>query len=271
MLPAAVVDAFTDAPFTGNPAGLVLLRPQDENADPSWMQSVAREIGLSETGFLVPRGTGEYGLRWFTPAVEMELCGHATLAAAHWLWERGETDESEIRFDTRGGTLTATRDADGQITLDFPVVPVIDTGEPPGWRDAFSGADVRWVGRTGGSRQLERNALLVADAAALRDLRPDFARVAALPCGGAIVTAESDDPRYDVLTRYFAPACGVDEDPVTGSAHCTVVWHWAPTLGPRLRARQASERGGDLIVELRGDRVLLGGYAVTVATLDLLV
>jgi predicted PhzF superfamily epimerase YddE/YHI9 len=270
VLPAAVVDAFTDVPFAGNPAGLVLLGSATA-AKPAWMQAVARELGVSETAFLVARESGEYGLRWFTPAVEMELCGHATLAAAHWLWERGETDAEQIRFATRGGTLTARRADRGYITLDFPVVPVVDRAEPPGWEGAFPGADLRWVGRTGGSGELERNALFVTDAATLRALRPDFARVAALPCGGAIVTAESDAPGYDVLTRYFAPACGVDEDPVTGSAHCTVGWHWAPTLGPRLVARQASQRGGDLLVELRGGRVLLTGAAVTVATLDLLV
>jgi len=268
MFSAAVVDAFTDVPFAGNPAGLVLLGSHDSVGE-RWMQSVARELGASETGFLRRRDDGVYELRWFTPAVEMELCGHATLAAAHWLWERGDTAVAEIGFDTRGGRLIATRDTSERVMLDFPVVPVTDIAEPAGWREAFPAADVKWVGRTHGSRELERNALVVTDAATLRRLRPDFARIAALPCGGVIATARSDDERYDVLTRYFAPACGVDEDPVTGSAHCTVVRYWAATLGTRLRARQVSERGGDVLVELRGDRVLLTGSAVTVATLDL--
>ena len=269
MHTAAVVDAFTDTPFAGNPAGLVRL--SNEGHDPTWMQAIARELGLSETAFLVNRGAGRYGLRWFTPAVEVELCGHATLAAAHWLWEQGETVD-RLTFDTRSGPLFAELDVtDGRVWLDFPAVPAVDDNEPQGLSEAFASADLRWIGATAGRRELERNALLVTDAATLRNLQPDFARVADLPFGGVIVTARSDIPQADVLTRYFAPACGVDEDPVTGSAHCTVGWYWAPVLGSnRMRAMQVSARGGDLTVEVGDGRVRLGGKAVTVAQMHLL-
>jgi predicted PhzF superfamily epimerase YddE/YHI9 len=270
LFPAAIVDAFTTMPFAGNPAGLVLLDVAGEAQNPTWMQAVAREIGVSETGFLVPRGVGRYGLRWFTPAVEVELCGHATLAAAHWLWETGERAQA-LHFDTASGPLSASRDdRDTLIWLDFPIVPVVDEHPPPCWCDAFPGATLEWVGRTAAPRELERNALLVTDAATLRELAPDLARVAALPCGGVIVTARSDSADADVLTRYFAPACGIDEDPVTGSAHCTVGWYWAPILASNtLHARQVSARGGELRIEMDRDRVRLGGYAVTIARLEL--
>lgn len=270
MLRAAIVDAFTTVPFAGNPAGIVMLDKDDRNA--SWMQSVARELGLSETAFLLANGAGRYRMRWFTPANEMQLCGHATLAAAHWLWHSGETADPLV-FDTRSGPLRVSRDdADARIWLDFPVVPVVDATEPADWRRAFPNADVEWVGRTGGIRERDRKALLVTDARTVRALRPDLERVAELPCGGVIVTGRSDVGDADVVTRYFAPACGVAEDPVTGSAHCTIGWYWAPVLGTTaLRARQVSPRGGDLRVEVAGDRVRLGGNAVTVADLDLIV
>lgn len=272
MYPGALVDAFTGTAFKGNPAGLILLQADGDEPEASWMQAVARELGMSETGFLVPQGPGEYGLRWFTPGIEVELCGHATLAAAHWLWERGEVAQV-LHFNTRGGRLSASRDdSDGTIWLDFPVVPIISDHEPPGWREAFPGASVKWIGRTDGPRDLDRNALLVTDADTLRSLATDFSRLAKLPCGGVIVTALSDSPEADVLTRYFAPACGVDEDPVTGSVHCTVGWYWAPLLAKTaLRARQVSTRGGELNLEIVGDRMRLGGYAITVANLDFLV
>lgn len=264
---AAVVNAFTTLPLAGNPAGLVLL--DDDDRGVAWMQAVARDIGVSETGFLVPHDDGSYGLRWFTPTVEMTLCGHATLGAAHWLWERGLISH-ELRFHTRSGLLTATRVDDcARIWLDFPVVPITDAVEPCDWSAAFPGANLQWIGRTSGSRDLERKMLLRAEPNVLRLLMPDFARVATLPCGGVIVTSPSDRTDTDVLTRYFAPACGVDEDPVTGSAHCTVGWYWAPIMGKTtLRARQVSTRGGNLTVTVDGDRVHLGGSAVTVTRFE---
>lgn len=270
MFPAAIVDAFTDVPFAGNPAGIVLLDAEDR--EPAWMQAIAAEVGLAETAFVSPRDGGVYGLRWFTPTVEVELCGHATLAAAHWLWQRGEAADV-VSFETLSGRLTALREAiDAPIWLDFPLVPVVDTSELAGWREAFPSHDMlRWIGLTDRPRVLERNSVLVTDAQTLRGLTPDFRRVRELACGGVIVTARSDVPEADVLTRYFAPACGVDEDPVTGSAHCTVGWYWAPILRTQtMRARQVSPRGGDLQVEVSGSRVRLGGRAVTVAELQLL-
>lgn len=271
MFHGALIDAFTNTAFKGNPAGIVLLETDGDERDADWMQDVAREIGASETGFLVPQDAGEYRLRWFTPATEVQLCGHATLAAAHWLWERGEA-AGVLRFDTRSGCLSATRDdSDRTIWLDFPVVPIVSDREPPGWREAFPGAEVAWIGRTEAARDLDRFALLVTDASTLRGLAPDFGRVAKLPCGGAIVTALSDSPETDVLTRYFAPACGVDEDPVTGSAHCTVGWYWSRVLDKSaLRARQISLRGGELSLEVAGDRIRVGGHAITIACLNFL-
>ncbi len=270
MLNAALIDAFTQEPFKGNPAGVVLLDGHARR--PSWMQEVAAELGASETAFLEPRNeSGSYGLRWFTPAVEVELCGHATLAAAHWLWDQRDEGGQSLSFHTRSGVLTATRSpVDDLIWLDFPVVPIVDTHQPDGWREAFGRGELSWVGRTEGVHDIHSNGLIVTDADSLRRLAPDFGRVADLPCGGVIITASSDLSDVDILTRYFAPACGVDEDPVTGSAHCTVGWYWAAILGiHRLRARQVSSRGGDLHVEVDEERIGLGGHAVTVADLKL--
>ena len=269
MLDAALVDAFTQEPFKGNPAGLVLLDEQPR--DPSWMQQVAAELGASETAFLDPGESGSYTLQWFTPAVEVELCGHATLAAAHWLWERGDEEGRSISFKTRSGVLSATRSLPGDlIWLDFPVVPIVDIRQPDNWREAFGDDGLSWVGRTAGVQDIHVNGLIVTDADTLRSVTPDFGQVANLPCGGVIVTAFSDLPDVDVLTRYFAPACGVNEDPVTGSAHCTVGWYWAGILGTqRLRARQVSSRGGNLQVQVDERRVGLGGHAVTTVEMRL--
>lgn len=250
-LPLFVVDAFTDRPFAGNPAAVCLLdgpRPDD------WMQSLAAEMNLSETAFLLPEGDG-WRLRWMTPRVEVDLCGHATLASAHVLWAQGQR-EPQLRFHTRSGVLTAARDGDA-IVLDFPAVRAAPASDDPGLAQAL-GARLLYLGRNGMDFLAE-----VADEQTLRSLTPDFARLAALPVRGVIVTAASKD--YDFVSRFFAPRVGVPEDPVTGSAHCALGPFWAARLGKDvLRAYQASARGGEVRVTVRGERVLLGGRAVTV-------
>lgn len=264
MQPLFIVDAFTDQPFAGNPAGVLVL---DGEPDAGWMQSVAAELNLSETSFLRRRDDGRWGLRWFTPVLETALCGHATLAAAHVLWTEGHHPPAEaIRFATASGQLRALPTEDGSITLDFPAVPARPGAPPPGFEGVLS-VPHRFVGQTAPVTDDERETNYLADLddpALLRGLRPDLARLAGLPAGGLIVTAPSDDPAYDFLSRYFAPAAGIPEDPVTGSAHCTLGPHWQGKLGQRrFRAKQVSARTGALTVEVVGDRVRLGGQAVT--------
>jgi PhzF family phenazine biosynthesis protein len=254
-VPLWVVDAFTDRPFAGNPAAVCLL---DRPADDGWLQRVAAEMNLSETAFLTPKEDG-FRLQWFTPAVEVDLCGHATLASAHVLWEAGKLPpDRPARFHTRSGLLTCTRDAAG-ITLDFPAVPSEPCDPPPGLTDAL-GAAPRSVGRN------RMDYLVEYDSEdAVRSLRPDFARLATVPVRGVIVTAPAAEPRYDFVSRFFAPASGVPEDPVTGSAHCCLGPFWATKLGKNdLIGYQVSKRGGEVRVGVRGGRVLLGGRAVTV-------
>lgn len=262
------VDAFTDRPFAGNPAAVCLLdRPRDER----WMRAVAAEMNLSETAFLVRRGGGEGGgdgfdLRWFTPACEVDLCGHATLASAHRLWETGELGAGEeARFHTRSGLLTARRAGGGWIEMDFPARPPRRAEPPSGLAEAL-GAPVRWTG-AGGDDLLA----LLDDAAAVRSLAPDLGRVARLPVRGLIVTAAADPgAEHDFVSRFFAPAVGVPEDPVTGSAHCCLGPFWAERLGkPEVVGYQASARGGVVRVRPRGERVTLGGEAVTVLVAEL--
>jgi len=260
--PFVVVDAFTDRPFAGNPAGVVVLDASGE-PDAAWMQAVATEVNLSETSFLRRREDRVWGLRWFTPAVEVALCGHATLAAAHVLWTEGHHPPAEtIRFATLSGELRALPTEDGSIALDFPAAPAQPAPPPPGF-EAVLPVPHRFVGQSAGAN--DNYLAEVDDPALLRGLRPDLDRLAALPAGGLIVTAVSDDPAYDFLSRYFAPAAGIPEDPVTGSAHCTLGPYWQGKLGKsRFRALQASARGGVLAVEVLGERVRLGGSAVTV-------
>ena len=259
--PLFQVDAFTAEPFAGNPAAVCLL--EDEDADPGWMQRVAAEMNLSETAFLRPRAeAGRYVLRWFTPAVEVELCGHATLASAHVLWTEGLADAAqELRFDTASGPLAARRDGDGAIWLDFPATPAAPVDPPAGLLEALGAVAARWVG-------LGRFDYLVEleDEAAVRALAPDVRRLAGLGVRGVIVTAAAGGPGgHDFVSRFFAPGAGIDEDPVTGSAHCTLGPFWAERLGrAELTGFQASARGGLVQVRPRGDRVLLGGRAVTV-------
>lgn len=256
------VDAFTHEPFSGNPAAVCFL---DEPRQPAWMQAVAREMNLSETAFLHPRDDG-YGLRWFTPSVEVELCGHATLASAHVLWEseRLPTDESG-RFHTASGLLIARRDGD-DITLDFPATGPTAAPPPAGLESALGVSSI-WTGRTRSDYLVQ-----VADARVVRDLSPDIAALRELDVRGVIVTALSDDERYDFISRFFAPGAGVDEDPVTGSTHCALGPFWGERLSKTaLVGYQASSRGGVVGVRLDGDRVHLRGRAVTVLRGTLLV
>lgn len=256
-----VIDAFTDRPFAGNPAAVCILPAA---ADEAWMQLVAREMNLSETAFLHPAGEG-FALRWFTPAVEVKLCGHATLASAHALWESGMlARDAEAKFDTLGGRLTCRKDGDG-IEMDFPAKAVLACA-PPGWLGTALGAELRSVGTNGMDYLIE-----LVDERTLRALKPDMAALARLPVRGVIVTCRSDTAPFDFVSRFFAPAAGVNEDPVTGSAHCALGPYWQAKLGKAdLLAYQASARGGVVKVGVRGDRVLLGGQAVTVSRVDLL-
>jgi len=250
-----VADAFADRPFAGNPAAVC---PLDRPADETWMRQVAAELNLSETAFLHP-APGGWNLRWFTPTVEVELCGHATLASAHVLWETGRLEQSEpARFSTRSGSLTATRRGPA-IELDFPAM-VVKPCEPPDGLSAALGAPPRWVGSNGMDFLVE-----FPDESAVRSLRPDFERLRLLPVRGVIVTSRGTGGAFDFVSRFFAPAAGVDEDPVTGSAHCALGPYWAERLGKTdLVGFQASARGGVVRVSVRSDRVLLGGSAVTV-------
>jgi PhzF family phenazine biosynthesis protein len=254
-IPIFQVDAFAAAPFTGNPAAVCLL---ENEAKVGWMLSVAAEMNLSETAFITPHEDG-FGLRWFTPATEVDLCGHATLASAHVLWETGRLAEADTaRFHTRSGLLTAKRTGDW-IELDFPATPAESIEPPPGLSDLL-GSVPKFVGRSRFDLLLE-----LTDAEELRDLNPDFVGLSSLPIRGLIVTAKSDVPEFDFLSRFFAPAAGINEDPVTGSAHCALAPFWAKRLGKdEMTAFQASPRGGVVKVKLVGDRVLLRGKAVTV-------
>jgi PhzF family phenazine biosynthesis protein len=250
-----VVDAFANQPFTGNPAAVCILnQPRDER----WMQLVAREMNLSETAFLSPESDA-FRLRWFTPTVEVELCGHATLASAHALWESGRLRETEeARFQTRSGLLTARRQGD-RIVLDFPAVNAQACEAPAGLVQAI-GAPVRYTAKNAFDYLFE-----LESEAAVRALHPDFERLAAVHARGVIVTSRSDDPAFDFVSRFFAPACGIPEDPVTGSAHCCLGPHWSARLGKMdLVGNQVSSRGGIVQVQVRGNRVHLGGHAVTI-------
>jgi PhzF family phenazine biosynthesis protein len=258
VTPLYQVDAFTAERFRGNPAAVCLL---GEAAEPEWMQQVAAEMNLSETAFLHPMDDGRFGLRWFTPTVEVQLCGHATLAGAHVLWtEGGAPADLALQFATASGELVATQD-DGRIALDFPATPATEVEPPDGLLEALGVAGrPRWVGRGRFDHLVE-----LGDEQAVRDLRPDLARLGATEGRGTIVTARASTPGVDFVSRFFAPAVGVDEDPVTGSAHCALGPFWAERLGKDdLLGYQASARGGLVGVRVAGDRVLLAGQAVTV-------
>jgi predicted PhzF superfamily epimerase YddE/YHI9 len=253
--PFTQVNAFTDRPFAGNPAAVCLL-PADRDA--AWMQLVAREMNLAETAFLVRQGR-DFTLRWFTPAVEVDLCGHATLASAHALWEAGQLEPDEQgRFLTRSGLLTAAR-RDGLIWLDFPATPPNAVSAPAELIDGL-GVEPSYVGRTPFDYLVE-----VDGEATVRSRGPEIGALGRIPVRGIIVTGRSETAGQDFVSRFFAPAAGIPEDPVTGSAHCALAPYWAAKLGrPELVGYQASARGGVVRVRVAGDRVLLGGHAVTV-------
>ena len=255
-----IVDAFTDQPFSGAPAGVVLLDAFPEDA---WMQRVAAEVNHAETAFLHPitdnsekSKSADWALRWFTPAVEVALCGHATLAAAHVL------AAGSVRFATRSGILTARTAADGLITLDFPTAPLTPVEAGPALAAAL-GTEVKAVHHTGP----DTDDLLVelAGEKAVREVVPDLRALIPLSNRGVIVTAAGEGGGYDFVSRFFGPAVGVDEDPVTGSAHTALAPYWAARLGrDELTGYQASRRGGFVRVRLRGGRTELAGHAVTV-------
>lgn len=250
------VDAFTNKAFTGNPAGVCIL---SSPAEERWMQNVAAEMNLAETAFLYPEKDG-YRIRWFTPTVEEELCGHATLASAHILWQNGFLSRGEqALFFSRSGLLTAHYSGDW-IMLDFPAEPPKPILPPKEIIDSLNNVVVLYSGRNRLDYLVELESENV-----LRRLKPDYAIMAKLPRRGIIVTCKSHSAPYDFVSRFFAPHDGIEEDPVTGSAHCCLGPYWAERLGKKnMTAYQASRRGGELRVEVCGERVHLWGQAVTV-------
>lgn len=250
------VDAFTGMPFAGNPAAVCLL---DEPRDAMWMQDVASEMNLSETAYVSARDDGGYDLRWFTPALEVDLCGHATLASAHVLWEEGLVAAGQpIDFHTRSGVLSCHQRTD-RIEMEFPtrptrpVEPPIELLEALGVQPINSAtSDVGYVLELSSERDV-------------RSVAPDFAQLREVPDGWTCITAVADTGGFDFVSRFFAPHAGIDEDPVTGSAHCALADYWSKrSQRSEFRAYQCSRRGGVVFVRLEGDRVMLGGQAVTV-------
>jgi PhzF family phenazine biosynthesis protein len=263
-VPICVVDTFTDEPFRGNPAAVCLLGAPAEDA---WMQSVAAEMRHAETAFLV-RGSDAWSLRWFTPEVEVDLCGHATLASAHVLWSVGHAaPDTALAFDTRSGRLGAVRDGDW-IVLDLPIDVPRAAEEPP--------ILLRALGvpreRVRAVRRARFDWLVEVDSAdTVRALAPDLPALRAVPARGVVVTAAADEPGIDFVSRFFGPAAGIDEDPVTGSAHCALGPYWAPRVGRlELVGRQVSARVGTVRVRVGPERVDIAGRAVTVLTGTLL-
>jgi PhzF family phenazine biosynthesis protein len=257
------VDSFTDKPFKGNPAGVCIL---DRAAPDQWMRDVAREMNLAETAFLVPEGDA-YRLRWFTPAdIEIALCGHATLASAHVLWQDGHLkQDQQARFQTMSGLLTADRE-DGWIRLDFPALIAQPAAPPAGMLEALGITKTIYVG----NNKLTDYIIEVDSDDVVKLLNPNHSELRKIKTRGVMVTARSSDPQFDFISRFFAPGSGIDEDSVTGSAHCCLTPYWAAKLGKNeMMAYQASPRGGVVKVALRGDRVWLSGQAVTVITGEL--
>lgn len=253
-----MVDAFTERPFAGNPAAVCLLN--EEPGDASWMQQVAAEMNLSETAFVWRNDRDGFGLRWFTPRLEVKLCGHATLAAAHVLWQqRWSYEEETLVFETLSGKLEASRTEDA-IWLDFPATDLEACGAPSVLVESL-GTAIKSCARAGEDYLIE-----VDCEEFVRELKPDLSLLATVETRGVIVTAVADEGKdYDFASRFFAPRCGIDEDPVTGSAHCALAPLWGKRLKREtLKARQLSARGGELMLELRGDRVGIGGQAITI-------
>lgn len=262
-IPLYQVDAFiTDKPFSGNPAAVCVLEP-DSSPDDRWMQNVAMEMNLSETAFL-RKGNDGYNLRWFTPVVEVDLCGHATLASAHVLWESGYLRPREqARFHTKSGLLTATKRGE-EIELDFPATPEQHAAPPPELLTAL-GVKALYVGKNVFDYIIE-----VDSEQTVRTMTPDFERLKSVPVRGVIVTSRSSTPAYDFVSRFFGPGSGVAEDPVTGSAHCCLGPFWKTRLKKsEFTAYQASARGGLVRVRVGDGRVYLAGRAITVLTGEL--
>lgn len=261
------VDAFTNQPFGGNPAAVCLL---DAPVDERWMQAVAAEMNLSETAFVSPRTVVErtaFDLRWFAPLKEVALCGHATLAAAHALWQSDRVQATApARFHIRSGDVLSCVQRDGGwIEMDFPATPPAPATAPEGLIESL-GVTPLAVARTQFDFLVE-----LQSEAAVRSAHPDFARLMTMPARGAILTARADDPTCDFVSRFFCPSVGVNEDPVTGSAHCALAAYWGKILGrTEFLARQVSTRGGVIRAALRGDRVALAGQAVTILRGELL-
>jgi predicted PhzF superfamily epimerase YddE/YHI9 len=250
-LQLTLVDAFTDRPFSGNPAAVTVV---DAFPDADYMQAVAMEMNLSETAFVVPRSDGEHDLRWFSPSVEVDLCGHATLASAHVLGR-------SARFHTRSGVLTCVAESGGWIGMDFPADPPVAEVPPPD----LNIEDVRWFGRGRFDVLIE-----LAEAEAVRTFQPDLSALAELGSRAVIVTAAGDRPGIDCVSRVFGPNAGIPEDPVTGSAHCTLAHFWGERTGRhQLVGEQASPRSGTVRMRREADRVMLSGQATTVGRVDL--
>jgi len=255
------VDAFTDVAFAGNPAAVcVLQEPRTEE----WMRNVAREMNLSETAFLLPNGDG-FHLRWLTPAVEVDLCGHATVASAHVLWQDGHLPAGQqARFHTRSGLLLADRRGDW-IELDFPI-KIATVAEPPAELLPALGVQAVAVAKNSFDYLVE-----VESEEILRGISPDHTVLRKIPVRGVIVTARSSTAGFDFISRFFAPGSGIDEDPVTGSSHTALGPYWCAKLGKsEMTGYQASPRGGVVRVRVNGDRIILGGQAVTVLEAELL-
>jgi PhzF family phenazine biosynthesis protein len=255
-IPLYQVDAFTDQLFRGNPAAICLL---DTPRDAAWMQAVAAEMNLSETAFIRQTGGG-YELCWFTPTTEVDLCGHATLAAAHVLWQQKLISlGTSANFNTRSGVLSARHTEEG-IELEFPATPASPTSPPENLLPALG------VTRAEVLRSRFDYLVVIDSVDELRMLAPDFQRLCTIDTRGIIVTAHSPQSEYDFVSRFFAPRSGINEDPVTGSAHCTLAPYWGARLGKQqMRAMQASTRGGVLGVHLKDtEQVILSGQAVTV-------
>jgi PhzF family phenazine biosynthesis protein len=260
-----IVDAFTDRPMGGNPAAVCLL-DGDTWPDERWMQGVAAEMNLSETAFLSKRADGAWDLRWFTPAIEVDLCGHATLASAHVLWNENLAPPDEpLAFHTRSGVLTCHERVD-RIEMDFPLRPVVETDAPSGLIDAIGAKPVSaW------KNAHETYLLEYASTDDVRGITPDFARLGSDPEWYTCVTAAGGPEGFDFVSRFFAPQAGIDEDPATGSAHCMLADFWMKRSGRTdFRAYQASKRGGVIFARVEGDRVFIGGQAVTVLRGELL-
>jgi predicted PhzF superfamily epimerase YddE/YHI9 len=259
--PLYIVDAFSSSPFGGNPAGVCILPAAQ---DPEWMQSVAAELNVSETAFVYP-ANGAFHLRWFAPAAEVALCGHATVATSHILWSTGILKEGQdAEYDTLSGRLTATKEG-SWVNLNFPSLVAEEMPAPDGLLEAV-GVSALFVGRSRFDVLIE-----VESEDQVRGAKPDFAQLIKAPVRGTILTARSNSSEFDFVSRFFCPTVGVNEDPATGSSHCTLSPYWSAKLGrTNLTGRQLSRRGGVVKTTLLGSRVQLSGQAVTVMAGQLL-